>query len=80
VALFFANTRRRNRCKLVGWMQADAELFGFVEERIAAPEDIRALGAEPYVMRRLGQGEALRKAAPGLYLLPLEASQVAACA
>jgi len=33
--------------------QADAELFGFVEERISGTEDIRASGAEPYVMNRL---------------------------
>ena len=33
--------------------QAGAELFGFVEERISGTEDIRASGAEPYVMNRL---------------------------
>ncbi len=33
--------------------QANAQLFGFVEERISGTEDIRASGAEPYVMNRL---------------------------
>ena len=33
--------------------QASAELFGFMEERISGTEDIRASGAEPYVMNRL---------------------------
>lgn len=32
--------------------QASAELFGFLEERLAGTEDIRANGAESYVMRR----------------------------
>jgi ATP-binding cassette subfamily B protein len=32
--------------------QASAELFGFLEERLAGTEDIRANGAEHYVMRR----------------------------
>ena len=32
--------------------QASAELFGFLEERLAGTEDIRANGAEAYVMRR----------------------------
>ncbi|MDP8909375.1 MAG: ABC transporter ATP-binding protein/permease [Chloroflexota bacterium] len=31
--------------------QASADLFGFVEERLAGTEDIRAAGAVPYVMR-----------------------------
>ena len=33
--------------------QASAEIFGFLEERISGTEDIRACGAEPYVMNRL---------------------------
>ena len=33
--------------------QAAAEQYGFIEERIAGVEDIRAAGAEPYAMRRL---------------------------
>lgn len=33
--------------------QADAELFGLVEERLAGTEDVRANGGVPYVMRRL---------------------------
>jgi ATP-binding cassette subfamily B protein len=33
--------------------QADAELFGFVEERISGAEEIRAAGAEPYAMHGL---------------------------
>jgi ATP-binding cassette subfamily B protein len=32
--------------------QATAEMFGFVEERLAGLDDIRAHGAGPYVMRR----------------------------
>jgi ATP-binding cassette subfamily B protein len=35
--------------------QASAELYGFIEERISGAEEIRAAGAEPYVMRRLYQ-------------------------
>jgi ATP-binding cassette, subfamily B, bacterial len=37
------------------WMaqrQASADLFGFLEERLAGTEDIRSNGAERYVMRR----------------------------
>ena len=33
--------------------QAAAELFGFIEERLAGTVDIRSSGARPYVMRRL---------------------------
>jgi ATP-binding cassette, subfamily B, bacterial len=33
--------------------QASAELFGFLEERLAGTIDIRSSGAQPYVMRRL---------------------------
>jgi ATP-binding cassette, subfamily B, bacterial len=33
--------------------QAAAEQYGFMEERISGVEDIRAVGGEPYVMRRL---------------------------
>src|SRR5947209_15005169 len=33
--------------------QANAGYYGFLEERILGTEDIRALGAEQYVMRRL---------------------------
>jgi ATP-binding cassette, subfamily B, bacterial len=32
---------------------AEADLFGFIEERISGAEDIRAAGAEVYTMRRL---------------------------
>jgi len=35
--------------------QASAELFGFLEERLAGTEDIAALGAAPYKLRRLAQ-------------------------
>lgn len=35
-----------------GERQASAELFGFLEERLAGSEDIRANGAKDYVMRR----------------------------
>jgi ABC-type multidrug transport system fused ATPase/permease subunit len=33
--------------------QASAELFGYLEERLAGTVDIRSSGARPYVMRRL---------------------------
>jgi ABC-type multidrug transport system fused ATPase/permease subunit len=33
--------------------QANAELFGLIEERLAGTEDVRANGGVPYVMRRL---------------------------
>jgi ATP-binding cassette subfamily B protein len=33
--------------------QADADLFGFLEERLVGTEDVRANGATAYVMRRL---------------------------
>ena len=33
--------------------QASAELFGFLEERLAGTEDIRASGAQEYTLRRL---------------------------
>jgi ATP-binding cassette subfamily B protein len=35
--------------------QASAELFGYLEERLAGTEDVRANGATGYVMRRLGE-------------------------
>jgi ATP-binding cassette subfamily B protein len=35
--------------------QASADLFGFLEERLAGTEDIRSNGAEAYVMRRFYQ-------------------------
>ena len=42
--------------------QRSAELYGFIEERLGATEDIRSSGAEPYTMRRLAArlGEHLR--------------------
>ena len=33
--------------------QASAQLYGFIEEHLAGTVDIRANGAQPYVMRRL---------------------------
>jgi ATP-binding cassette subfamily B protein len=36
-----------------GERAASANLFGFIEERLAGTEDIRANGGEPYVLRRL---------------------------
>ncbi|MEJ7654015.1 MAG: ABC transporter ATP-binding protein [Chloroflexia bacterium] len=33
--------------------QASAELFGYIEERLAGTVDVRSSGAQPYVMRRL---------------------------
>jgi ATP-binding cassette, subfamily B, bacterial len=38
-----------------GVSQVEAEQAGFLEERLSGTEDIRANGAEPYVMRRLYQ-------------------------
>ena len=35
--------------------QANAELFGFLEEHVAGTEDIRSSGATAYVMRRLAE-------------------------
>ena len=35
------------------YRQASAELYGFIEEHLAGTVDIRANGAQPYVMRRL---------------------------
>jgi ATP-binding cassette, subfamily B, bacterial len=35
--------------------QANAELFGFLEERLGGTEDIRGNGGEPYIMRRFYQ-------------------------
>jgi ATP-binding cassette subfamily B protein len=42
--------------------QQSAELYGFIEERLAGTEDIRSSGAQPYTMRRLYErlGEQLR--------------------
>ena len=50
----FAMDRLRNMSVPI-WAsarQANAELFGFLEERLAGTEDIRAAGATGYVMRR----------------------------
>lgn len=35
--------------------QANADLFGFMEERLTAAEDIRTAGAVPFMMRRLAE-------------------------
>ncbi|HET9222410.1 MAG TPA: ABC transporter ATP-binding protein [Roseiflexaceae bacterium] len=46
------------RLAVAGWAglsQAEAEQAGFLEERLSGTEDIRANGAEPYVLRRLYQ-------------------------
>lgn len=42
--------------------EASARLFGFVEEQLSSTEDVRALGAVPYALDKLGklQGEVLR--------------------
>jgi ATP-binding cassette subfamily B protein len=42
--------------------EASAKLFGFIEEQLNSTEDIRALGAVPYALRRLFglQGDVLR--------------------
>ena len=44
------------RLAVAGWAglsQAEAEQAGFLEERLSGTEDIRANGAEPYVLHRL---------------------------
>ena len=43
--------------------EASAKLFGFVEEQLTSTEDVRALGAVPYSLRKLFnlQGEVLRQ-------------------
>src|SRR5262249_37291063 len=48
--------RRGQRLGTRGWAayrQAEAELFGFLEERMSGTEDIRASGAEAHTLRRL---------------------------
>ena len=35
--------------------EANSELFGFLEERLAGTEDIAALGAGPYILRRFSE-------------------------
>jgi ABC-type multidrug transport system fused ATPase/permease subunit len=55
-ALFLGALGRLHAIAIPQWRavrQASAELFGFVEERLAGLADLRALGAEAYVMRRL---------------------------
>ena len=57
IGLFTLN--RLNRLTVPRWQalrEADARLFGFVEEWLNGTEEIRTCGAEPYVMRRLYQG------------------------
>lgn len=57
LAAFFVTIRFRNFA-VPHWAaerQASAELFGFLEERLAGTEDIRANGAVEYVMRRFYQ-------------------------
>ncbi|MCL4506372.1 MAG: ABC transporter ATP-binding protein/permease [Chloroflexi bacterium] len=46
--------------------EATAQLFGFLEERVAGTEDIRSNGGTPYVMRRFAEHSRnlLRKTAP----------------
>ncbi len=45
--------------------EADAQLFGFVEEWLNGTEEIRSSGAEPYIMRRLYQALRERWPTPG---------------
>lgn len=40
--------------------QSSAELYGFLEERIGGTEDIRALGAQAYLLRRLSHYTRIR--------------------
>jgi len=51
--LFLAAMQRLAVPRWAAGRQASAELFGFMEERISGTEDIRASGAEPYVLNRL---------------------------
>lgn len=56
VLLVVALLRRVQRLASQAWhdsRQAHAELMGFLGERLVGTEDIRANGAEPYVMARL---------------------------
>ncbi len=59
VGFTFATLLLLNRLRDIGVplfkkaRQADAELYGFIEERLAGTEDIRANGAVAYTMRRL---------------------------
>ena len=55
VAISLALMIRLRNIVVPHWMasrQANAELFGFLEERLAGTEDIRSCGAREYVMRR----------------------------
>jgi ATP-binding cassette, subfamily B, bacterial len=53
--LLLARSRNFAVASLAGERQAAAALFGFLEERIAGLDDLRANGAGGYVMRRLYQ-------------------------
>ena len=56
VTLTLIVLRGVNRAAVAAWdqdRQAQAELYGYVGERLGGTEDIRANGAEPYVLARL---------------------------
>jgi ABC-type multidrug transport system fused ATPase/permease subunit len=56
VGLIALSTRTVQRAAVAAWgasRQAQGEMSGFLGERLAATEDIRANGGEPYVMSRL---------------------------
>ena len=57
LGIFLAMARLRN-VAVPHWekaRQADAELYGLLEERLSGTEDVRANGGVPYVMRRFYQ-------------------------
>jgi ATP-binding cassette subfamily B protein/ATP-binding cassette subfamily C protein len=48
-----SSVQRLGTHRWAAYRQADAELFGFLEERMSGTEDIRASGAEAHTLRRL---------------------------
>ncbi|HJZ48196.1 MAG TPA: ABC transporter ATP-binding protein [Roseiflexaceae bacterium] len=48
-----SSVQRLGTRRWAAYRQADAELFGFLEERMSGTEDIRASGAEAHTLRRL---------------------------
>lgn len=51
--LLLSSLRRIGQVRYQGYRQAQAELMAFVEERLAATEDIRSSGAIPYSINQL---------------------------
>ncbi|HEU5100753.1 MAG TPA: ABC transporter ATP-binding protein [Roseiflexaceae bacterium] len=48
-----SSVQRLGTQRWTAYRQADAQLFGFLEERMSGTEDIRASGAEAHTLRRL---------------------------